>query len=290
MKRKLSTLTVVLLISIFICGCTKEKAEAIKNAAEQFRSEAIAALTEIKGLFRQEVGMPVESQDKIISKMANDFGGADPIGATELDFVIEEASAANPQLKRADQELFDKLEARYNAFAAMFKSLPEGSYLAAKSVKQAEKHAVNLTADFINLAVVIDKNPFQITARRVFLLENIQKDRLVTDAGVRANLLARDAEAAYQVQQEEAQAKQRAIIACLKAAETCRTVAELIRNYKKLSASDILIMARGVLSFAAEVSGGNVDVKALLGKYTSVENAIRADPYWNAILDKPINN
>jgi hypothetical protein len=288
-KSTIGKLALGLAVTLLLGGCTKDKAEAIKNAAEQFRAESIAALAEIKSLFRQQVGMPVESQDKIISRMAQDFAETSDLGAEQLDAVLKDAAASNPQFARADRELFDKLEARYNAFAAMFASLPEGSYLAAKSVKQAEKHAVNLTSDLINLAATVEKNPFQITSRRVLLLEQIQNDRQVTVAAERKKLLERDAAEAFQLQLDEAQAKQRAILGCLKAAETSRTVAHMIRNYRKMSASDILIAGRELLSFSAEVSGGNVNVTALLTKYKGIEETIRTDPYWSPLLDKPLN-
>lgn len=294
MKRSLGKLKTELLPAVLIaglllvCGCTKEKAEAIKIAAEQFRAEAVAALAEIKSLFRESLGVPVESREELTARFVKDVEETTPFNSDELSALLQDPALGTAALQRGDEQ-FNKLEARYIEFAAMFRSLPQGSYFAAKSVKKAEKHAINLTLEMINFAAYLEKNPVRFTARRVLLLESIQKDKAAADPTVRATLLKKDAEVALQLQQDELAARQRAIEACLQAAESCRTVAELIRNYDKMSASDILAMTREALSFTAEVSGGNLQVTALLDKYKGVEAGIRSDPYWNPLLDKPIN-
>ncbi len=274
---------------LILGGCTKEKAEAIKNAAEQFRISAIEALQEMRTLFRESLSMPVESDEKRIEAIAKDLENTTPIRANELAFILKDPVIGAAAQKQGEAE-FDKIAAHYNEFAAMFRSLPQGSFFGKKAVGKAERHSINLTVELINFAKYLEKNPVQFTGRRVLLLENIQKDKNVADAQTRAALLERDAKLALELQRDELQAKQKAIVACLKAAENCRAVAELIRNYDSLTTSEILSLSRDALVFAGEISGGNPDTKALLDKFDGIKTTITNDPYWSALLDKTVTH
>src|SRR5258708_129250 len=154
---------------LLLSGCTKEKAEAIKNSAEQFRNEAASALKEITGIFLESVSVPVEDDATRAARLAQDLGGTQEINAKELSFVLQDPMLNKAAVKGINQE-FDRLEAHFDEFAAMFRSLPKGSFLATKSVAKAEKHAINLTLELINFAHIVEKMPVHFSARRTILL------------------------------------------------------------------------------------------------------------------------
>ena len=63
MKKRKCTLYAWVFVILGACvlnGCTKEKAEAIKVTAEQFRIEAMAAINQLKNIVKQSIEMPAQ--------------------------------------------------------------------------------------------------------------------------------------------------------------------------------------------------------------------------------------
>ena len=59
----------VMVLTLLNFGCTKEKAEAIKTGAEQFRVQAKAAIDQIRILDRQEALVIFTSSDKEVKNI-----------------------------------------------------------------------------------------------------------------------------------------------------------------------------------------------------------------------------
>jgi hypothetical protein len=284
--RKYLWLSFIVVVLLCTAGCTKEKAEAIKIAAEKFRIEAVAAIQKVNHLLLQSVSMPFEGVETQVQKIVSDLDKkGETIGAKELSFLIGETSIGGPQVEKINKE-FERIETQYYEFEAMFRSLPEGSYFARNAVKRAERYSINLTVQMIHFAESLKNNPVQFTGRRTLIVERIKKAKEVQDEVARKGLLTEIAKDILQLTVDEETAKQEAIIQCLKAAESGKLISQLIRDYDALNVEQLLVAIGGTLGFIAEISGGNQDVAALLNKYKSVETEIRNDKYWSELLDK----
>lgn len=275
----------LLVVAILFAGCNREKAEAIKVAAEKFRIEAISAIEKINTLFAQSITMPVDETGEI-DRIVRDLEGEADINAEKLSFIIGEAEIGRGTIEKGNQE-FEKIKMGYYQFEAMFRSFPKGSYLAGEAVKKAEKHAIQLTVQMMNFAEFLKNYPVQFTGKRTLIIERINEAKKIQDQNLRKERLSIAAREIVQLREEENVARNEAILQCLKAAETGKLVAELIRDYDSLSVEELLGSIRNTMSFIAGISS-NRDVTSLLERYKSVETAIREDPYWNAILSEKI--
>ena len=273
----------LLIALLALAGCSKEKALALKTAAEAARTQAITALGSARDLIGRSIALPSETQEQRIKKAAADFADPRELNSAALDLVMTEAEVGDGARRVLTVE-FSQLERKYLSFAAMFRSLPEGSYLSAEAVQKAEAHAIQLAAEFMKFAQNVGRLPGVFNGERTALIEAVNRAKKLTPPA-RDELLRSHAATALQLRQNERAAKAAAIVECLRAAEAFRTTAELIRGYSKLSAGDMLTSVREFLSLANDISGQQVDVSALLERYSAVETSIRADPHWKPILD-----
>ena len=271
------------LVLTVLAGCSKEKAVALKTAAEAARTQAITALTSARTLIEHSIELPNEAQEQLVKKAAADFAAPGDLTSEALNEVMT-GNEVGERTRLVLASEFGQLERKYQGFAAMFRSLPEGSYLAADAVKQAEAHAIHLAADFMKFAQNVGRLPGVFTGERVLLVEAVNRAKKLP-APARDELLRTHAGAALQLRARERAAKTAAVVACLRAAEAFRTTAELIRGYGKLTAGDMLATVHELLSLANDISGQQADVAGLLDRYAAVETSIRADPYWKAALD-----
>jgi hypothetical protein len=282
---KLQTLLGLLLVAL-VAACSKEKAEAVKTAAEQVRVEANRAVAAIRELFLQGVSVPTDAETEVVRRMAAELATtADTnINAAAIELLIDERDLGAQARAYVEKEM-DSLLTRYEQFASMFRDLPRGSYFARDAVQRAERHAINLTLEFINFARMLETNRFQFTAQRVKILEDIRAAKAVDDAGQRDLLLRTQAGLILKLAADEKAAREAAIVQCLTAAEACRTAARLIQQFGSTSLSDLLTLTREFLSFSAEISGGHPDVAGLLNRFKTTETMIRSDPHWGPLLD-----
>ena len=285
MGKKLSLLGLLILFSFLIlsAGCTKEKAEAIKVAAEKFREEAVLAIKKVNYLFGQSLTLPSDSADAEMKRIAGDLEKEEVINAKKISALIEERNIGTRAKGELNQE-FEKIETRYYQFEGMFRSLPQGSFFAREAVKRAEKQAIHLTLDLINYTRILKNYPVQFTARRVLIQERVAEAKQMKDPDGRTGFLNLVAGDILKLRNEEEAAKQEAIIQCLKAAESGRMLSDLIRNYETMKVEDILVSVRSSLAIVADLGFGQKDLVSLLESYKAVESGIRQDPYWKEVL------
>jgi len=289
MDKKLKPLGwLIMIFPLFLTvSCTKEKAEAIKIGAENFRMEAVEAVKKINFLLIQSISMPAESADAEIQRVAAELEKEEAVNASRIGFLIRDKDIGQRPADRMNQE-FEKIEKGYYQFAAMFRSLPQGSYFARDAVKRAEKSAIQLTLQLMNFAGALKDYPVQFTARRVLLQERAKEAKQIKDSDSRRRFLTIVAGDLLRVRDEEEGAKKEAIAHCLNAAESGRLVADLIRNYDAMNVEDMLASVGNTLGFISEISGGQRDVISLLETYKTVEAQIREDPYWKEVLSLKI--
>jgi len=287
-RRILSFNHLLILLIVLISGCNEEKAEAIKVSAEKFRIEATSALEKINYLMSQSVSTPSESNQTKLDNIVELLIAEETINSEKLSELIAAEDINVGALTIIDEGL-QKIERSYYQFESMFRSLPRGSYFAKNAVAKAEKFAINLTMEMINFANFIhSKYPVQFTGRRISILEKINAAKSETNPELKKKYMKLIAEDIMLLRLDERKAKEDAILQCLKAAEAGKLVANLIRDYGKLNANDLLNSVSTSFGFISEISNQNQDVENLIKKFDSLATTIREDPYWNTLLDEPI--
>ncbi len=273
-----------------LSACSKEKAEAIKIAAENFRSDAVLAIDKINELFDQNISV-AKFSDKKIEKIISDLEGLDSSETAMNSEILDEWSKEEhigDASMAIHKEEFRKIKKRFTTFEAMFTNLEKGSYFAKDAVKKAEKYAINLSLDLIHYSKTIKDNPFKNMSERVLIIERIEEARLEENKKFQKVLRENVAKDIIALEIRETKLKEEAIRQCLIAADRGKIVAELIKDYDKLNVEDILNIVKTSMNYGVDITG-NKNIGDLLTKFEGVETEIRNDPYWKVIIDQQIN-
>ena len=124
MKQQLSYLKFVLLGAVLLLSlsaCNREKAEAIKVAAERFRIEAITALDTIKALFSKSLSMPFEGEENQIKRIATDLESEASFDAEKLAFLIDESETGRSARQKVNDE-FERIAHELSLFLSGIRS------------------------------------------------------------------------------------------------------------------------------------------------------------------------
>ena len=286
--KKTLRIIIVFVGLVVLSSCTKEKAEAIQVAAEQFRVDAISAIDQMNYLFLQEISIvqnTEEKQLKLVNEIFQDTSAK--LDAALLDDIAK-LSDPGRNAKAKTNTQFESLKMQYYEFEKMFTSLDKGSYFAKDAVNKAEPHAVNLTLQLINYAKILQKNDYIFSANRVIILVKIEAAQKDTNKALREEHLKNIAVEFIQLLKDEKAAKENAIRQCYRAAENGRIVLDLIKNYDNMSLGDILNIIKGSINFAMEITDGNQNIADLKTKFEGVEQMIINDSEYAGKIDKNI--
>lgn len=289
--KKITKATSFLLIMTFLlaqAGCTKEKAETLKGAAEQFNVEAQSALTVTADLLKESVAMPAQSGEEELKKMVKSLsknGRNDAALQTFVELNLGKGNEADAAMGAIDNE-FKSMAADYDLFASIFRSLPRGHWFSKDAVAKAERHSIRLTARFIKMADGLQKNPVQFSSRRTDLVVKLKEAQAIADPLEQNQAYMLAAQQILGLRAAERKANDNAIMQCLRAAETGKAVAELIDNFGKFTVADMLNVVKDGLDNLNAVTGGtNPDVKNLVTQYDAfVKNKIKTDDVWKDVL------
>ncbi|MBT8185276.1 MAG: hypothetical protein KJN76_10580 [Eudoraea sp.] len=290
MKTNIKKSLAVIFISfgmLLLNSCNKQKAAAIMEAANNFSLEAIAALDNIgylndksstaysmqdmqKDLIYAQIAAITDSS-KINTQLLNDL----------TQGLLPGLPANNPMAVQ-----IEKLKEQYINFSSTFNALYQGNFFAAKAVKKTEAHAIRLTIQLIELANAIERTPYQFTRERSDVLARIYKVKTDKNTGIpeKSTKLEQISGEIIDLVAAERNAKNNALLQCLKAAERGKTVAELARNYKKMSLGEMLNLAEGPMSYSLQFLGDQ-EVGVLMNEYMDVKSTIEQDPYWGALIE-----
>lgn len=256
------------------------------EAAKMFGLEAIAALDRINYLNTQSnsaYSMEEMQRDLIALQLQTitDPGQITPGLLNTLARGVEAAPIPpNPMTLQ-----IEALQQQYVAFSTTFNALYQGNYFAANAVKKTQAHAIRLTLQLIELAELIEKTPYQFTGERSDLLlkiYDIKTDTTTTDHD-KSKTMQSIAGEILQLAKQEKDAKGEAVRQCLKAAERGRLVADLARNYKRMSLGEMLNSVEGPMSYTLQFLGEQ-PVGHVMHEYINIRATIQEDPYWSALI------
>lgn len=284
------TLASVLMAAFLLsqAGCTKEKAVAIKTAADSFRVEAESALDQTGELLTSSIAIPPKPREAEIEEITSELRSNDYTENQLIIFLEERLRPQDPSInagKEIEREL-DEIKSEYQLFSSMFRSLPRGYLFTKATVARAERHAIRLTYRMVKMAKSIDDHPIQNLAARAELAEKIIAARSIEDVTQRDSKLATAAQDLLDLRSSDTAANERVKKQLLKAATSGETVLELIRNYERWSVADISNAVGDSLKTIDEISGGgNAEIKKLIKKYEElVESKLNSDAVWRATL------
>lgn len=129
--RSLFQILLLVTFSYLLIGCTPEKARAVRTAAIQFKTEALAAIEAINVMMNRELEPPPRTESAATEEFVTNILELEP--DTELTSEIIDA-ALDPYKITLDSELAQRREhfnndliLQYTSFAAVFKDLEKGS-------------------------------------------------------------------------------------------------------------------------------------------------------------------
>lgn len=246
---------------VLLSGCTPEKAVAVRAAAVQFRGDSQRAIAAIQKMFDAELAAPSRTDAqrsdefavKILSLPADTAVDGDVVELAADPYTVK----LSAQELSARSEFFSRLNEQYQAFAAVFDSLEQGSFLAKDKVAKTKQHAALLTAQIAAFALVAQENPPRFIQRRTALIKQLNKARKDMSSSpeqkrqVMADLLARLDE----LKAQEAGLLREVMEACAIAATSGQTALVLVESYNKLSPDDIGRMIERGASMGEALSG-----------------------------------
>lgn len=285
---RLSKIVCFAFLLFVLSACNKQKAESLKIAAQQFRTEAILSIDQLNELFIQSSGVFIPTDEEDIEQIINDLNavGVDDINA---DLLNVWTVVAEDVLTETNKE-FEKIKVQYYQFEAMFTSLEKGSFFAKDAVKKAEKHAINLTVQLINFSEMMESQEFQFTSQRIRLIEKMKSAKALPNEALQQEYFKRAATEYVLLKKEEKIAKNKAVIQCLKAAQAGKTVSDLIRNYDKMNLNDILNSIENSISYVNNITNGKEEITQVLGHFQEIRTTVQNDPYWAPLLEQEIIN
>lgn len=267
-------------------GCSEAKAKAIALAAEEFGRSAEDALNSIDVLLVRSVAMPMEAEAEKVEKAANDLAGLSDsdVNSKALDALMTEDEIGSTARSTLSSE-FTTMRDRYAEIRTVFRSLPMGSRIAAKSVASSEKLLMRLTADIYKVGANLAKQPVQFSGERSRLILQIQNDKKLTDKSARESRLRSDAHELFALRKDELAARTEAVRRCYRAAEAGRALADMVRNYGTVDAQTILDMTKESIKLSSDLGFRSEGLSSLSKRIDGAEAAVRADPYWKAVLE-----
>jgi len=277
------SLTAILVLSSILSqvACTKDKAEALKTAAKDFRTQAGVAIDKLDKLFVDDVAFAPLSREENIAKVVISLKKTDGPGRRGIEEIVNES-----ELRALDTSNYSKKLAQirrtYEEFEAMFEDLPRGHYFAGNAVARSETLAKKLVAQMVFLGRYIKDNPFRLNARLELAVQMRKEAQAERDPVTRENKFTLLAAELISIRGDTKTANDAAILECSKGAEIGIRVVELIRNYKTMSVTDILSIVRDGLGRVNLLTGKNTD--DLMKRFDEIAASISSDPEWSHII------
>lgn len=250
-----------LIFACLVSGCMKEKAEAARRAALQFRQDAQEANSAIQALFNAEIASPPRTEIQRSNEFVDNILSLPNETLIDSKIVDQAADPYSVQLSSqaiaARSAFFNGLNTQYQTFASMFDNLERGNFLAKDKVTQTKVHTARLTAQVAAFGIVVQENPPTLIQRRTALITKINKIRKDPNLNAEqkreamADMLAR-----WDFLLAEESAQMRTVAEkCALAAASGQVTLELIDSYNKLSIEDIGYLVEQSLSWGEAVSG-----------------------------------
>jgi len=280
----------LLACSVFVAGCTPDKAKAIMVSANQFKVDANKAIDALEKMHRAELSPPPEMVANASAAFATELFNLKPTPAKPLDFddlsllLDPYTLRPNPVAARQWAEFIASLRQQYAVLAAMYTSLERGHMLAGDAVTASVPHAERLTAQLIGIAEGIVKAPPVLHMYRSDLVAELRRVHAIPVGNPeRIGAATRLRERFIAFQKTEEELARTTVEQCLKAAAMGMELRNMLKQYDQLTLDDISFFANRAFQTASALTGK--DLTSLNGDVNEAIQLINNDPVWKRVIN-----
>jgi hypothetical protein len=232
----------------------KEKAEAIKTAAQLFGTDSKQALESLRTLLQSSLAFtPDDDPQAVTSKLKTAFVATD---AKVTDLVSgymkhdpqERTPPINPDLT--------KLEELYATYSSAFNALPQGAWFARGTVRNAESLTLRLTKQMSSLADVLLTVPTfgEPINQESAISAAIMKARIETDEKKRTESIDSQVNSLVALRVQFQSDRDNVVKQLLVAAEAGSANYKLMVDFEKIKLLDILSQVQSLFGSIAQSS------------------------------------
>lgn len=292
--------SVLMVGSVALSGCSVEKARALQGAALQFRNESLSAIDAIDTMRKRELEAPPKSSTEIRQAFINRIlTSRVEVSGDVIDLAIDPYQP--PKVQEWDTFISD-LRNQYEGFSEIFEKLDSKSMISRDEVKKSAEYAKTLTVQMALLAKAISDNPPVLIQHRtmtIVKLQTIKREYQSVQARIKAGetqpaLIQRKAELEdqtgamleqwQQIKQTEQRLLETTVAQCMKAATVGKDVIETANHYDELDLNQLNALVPRVLTTASMLTGR--DYSSLRTKATRIVSDIQTDPLWSTVAQK----
>jgi len=292
--------SVLILGSLALGGCSVEKARSLQGAAMQFRNESLSAIDAIDAMRKRELEAPTKSSTEIRQAFINRIlTSRAEVSGDVIDLAIDPYQP--PKVQEWDTFISD-LRNQYEGFSEIFEKLDGRSVVSRDEIKKSAEHAKTLTVQMALLAKAISENPpilVQYRTTTIVKLQAIKREYQSIQARLKSGesqpaLTQRKAELEnqtgamleewQQIKQSEQRLLETTVAQCMKAAAVGKDVIETANHYDELDLNQLNALVPRVLTTASLFTGQNYS--SLRAKATRIVSDIQTDPLWSNVAQK----
>lgn len=289
---------IFVVISLFISSCTPERRAMLRATAENFRNQAVEAITTYREINQLELRTATEDDiDSTIAELLNNpilenNRNDGVINFQQLDLIILGDKNQPSELDAA----LDNLQAEYEKAVEVFTNLEAIDYGSSRIVAQTAQPARCLTVKMLRLAQLLQENPPKpknperaeiglelVKLRQDYRQTNIsvtQKQEIENQVGVLINKWRN-------LDVEEEEMINLAIAKFIVAADKGQRLSKLIDEYPRLNFDVISARIAQILSLTTNITGDNYS--SLTARINNLEQEIKSDPTLSTYFIDVVN-
>ncbi|MFN6569214.1 hypothetical protein [Dendronalium sp. ChiSLP03b] len=283
---------VALTASVTLCSCTPEKRAMLRLTAENFRDQAVDAITSVKKIY--ELNEPLidtkTSNEFVVEQLLND-PSINFRSPREVNKIITRENQQHIQPSDLDKAL-DDLKAEYDISVEIFNKLETIDFGSAKLVERTATPARCLTVKMLLLAKQIQEHPPKPSdPRRVnisFKLQHLREQYRSLNVSSQPeaesikNQVAEQVNEWLKVNATEQQVINESISKLLTAADTGQKLSKLIDEYPHLKFEVIATRVTQIIGITSRFTGR--DYSEIATKINIIEKSINEDSTLNKFL------
>jgi hypothetical protein len=276
--------TLVLSSSLMISGCSKEEAKALKDTANLFGNESIAAIDATETMILKELQEPTQTEEEekalflrvVLRQQISDE-----------DLVSNLKRLMNPPQPSATavgnlKAYMASLREQYGTLVAIYDDVERGHLLANEAVQKSKAPLEKLTVQMAYLAVCVDKYPANLLKDQSKVLAEIRRLRntyfKTADPATKKDIEGKIVEQFFQwqkIEKNEQELTQNVLNHATKSAMLGRELREKIDRYGDITLESLNSLLINVLDIVSNVNGQ--DYSGLKKQANQVWEAIKND-------------
>ena len=270
-----------LVATVFLLGCTPEKAEVVVNSARVFELEVSRAIDAYEQLLVASLTTKEMTEAEKIAavlKNAQELNREGMLSGANLAEVLEDPFA---DARKKISNRMSSVRLYYSEFSRALAGLPRGSFFAREEVACAEEIARRLVSTVAAFGRRVEQGPISLVVPREDSVERLRVALGKTD--VEKQNAARDYLGVMQRTQElNAEVTRRSLVAV----EAGMALIKALERFDTLTVAEGLALLSTTLEIAGTVDG--ISVKSARKRLDGIGAGMAEDKHWGPILQRPL--